>query len=131
MRNKKGVKSEEISLFDLRTTRPDDTKKIAFEKFGPHFGKKKFNKFIDEVFKSMNVKLDRQVYSYMIIEESLIDGESYFQLSLNKDIYLPIAGSQYHIIERDARDNDMSLVGFVDSINFILNDSRIYRRNMS
>lgn len=126
MRNKKGVTSKDISLFDMRTTRPDDTAKIAFERFGAHFGKKKFYKFIDEAFKSLNVKLDTQVFSYMIIEESLVDGESYFELSLNKDIFLPIAGSQYRIIERYAIDNDMSLVGFVDSINFILNDSRVY-----
>lgn len=124
MRNKKGVKPEDISLFDMRTTRPDDTVKIAYEKFGPRFGKKKFHKFINEALKSLNVKLDNQTFSYMILEESLIDGESYFELSLNKDIYLPIAGSQYRIIERYANDNDMSMVGFVDSINFILNDSR-------
>lgn len=126
MRNKKGVKSEDISLFDMRTTRPDDTAKIAYERFGPRFGKKKFYKFIDEVLKSMNVKLDKQVFSYMIIEETLIDGESYFELSLSKEVCLPIAGSQYRIIERYAIDNEMSVVGFVDSINFILNDSRVF-----
>jgi hypothetical protein len=126
MRNKKGVKSKDISLFDMRTTRPDDTAKVSFDYLGRTFPKKKFNKFIDEVMKSLNVRLDKQVYSYMMVEESLIDGESYFELSLSKDVYLPIAGSQYHIIERYARDNDMSLVGFVDSINFILNDSRVY-----
>lgn len=83
----------------MRRTRPDDTAKIAYEKFGPHFGKKKFYKFIDEALKSLNVKLDTQVFSYMIIEETLIDGEPYLELSLNKDIHLPIAGSQYSILE--------------------------------
>jgi len=110
----------------MRTTRPDDTTKIAYERFGSHLGKKKFYKFIDEALKSLNVKLDKQVFSYMIIEESLVDSEPYFELSLSKDIHLPIAGSQYRILERYAIDNDMSLVGFIDSINFILNDSRVY-----
>lgn len=129
MRNKKGISSEEISLFDMRTTRPDDTETIAYERFGPIFGKKKFYKFIDEVKKSMNIDLDKQTYSYMILEESLIDGKSYFELSLNENCALPIAGAQLSIIKRHARDNDMSVEGFVDSINFILNDSRVYENS--
>ena len=110
----------------MRTTRPDDTKTISYERFGPTFGKKKFYKFIDEAKKSMGIDLDKQTFSYMIVEESLIDGQSYFELSLNKDVALPIAGRQYSILERYARDNDMSIEGLVDSINFIMNDSRVY-----
>lgn len=126
MRNKKGIKPEQVGLFDMVTTRPDDTKIVAYQKFGPTFGKKKFYRFIDEVLKSLNVKLDTQVFSYMILEDTIIDGKSHYELSMNENIFLPIAGRQRAIIEDYARDNDMSVVGFVDSINFILNDSRVY-----
>lgn len=126
MRNKKGIKSEEIGLFDLRTTRPDDTKIVAYQKFGPTFGKKKFYRFIDEVSKSMNVKLDTAVFSRMILEDTIIDGQSYYELSMNENIFLPIAGRQSEIIKRYAHRNDMQVEGFLESINFILNDSRVY-----
>jgi len=126
MRNKKGISSKDIVLFDMRTTRPDDTKIVAYHKFGATFGKKKFYKFIDEVKKLMGIILDLQTFSYMIIEDTLIDGESYYELSLNENVFLPIAGSQLSILKRYANDNEMSLNGFIDSINSILNDSRVY-----
>lgn len=126
MRNKKGIKSEDISLFDLRTTRPDDTANIAYERFGPEFGKKKFNQFLKVWEKDMGFRLDSAVYSRMIIEISKIDGENYYELSLNENVFLPIAGKQLPIIAREAKDNDIQLEGFVESFNFIMNDSRNY-----
>lgn len=43
-----------------------DTKIVAYQRFGVTFGKKKFYQFIAEVEKSMGVKLDKQVYSFII-----------------------------------------------------------------
>lgn len=123
---KKGIKSEEIGLFDLRTTRPDDTKTISYEKFGPLFGKKKFHQFLKVWNTDMGFPLDSAVYSRMILEVSQIDGQPYYELSMNKEIFLPIAGRQSSIIERKAQEQEIQIEGFLESFNFILNDSRNY-----
>jgi hypothetical protein len=124
---KKGIKSEEIGLFDLRTTRPDDTPKIAYEKFGPLFGKKKFKQFQKVWEKDMGFPLDGAVYSRMILEVTQIDGQPHYELSMNQEIFLPIAGRQSSIIERRAQEKEIQVEGFLESFNFILNDSRNYQ----
>jgi hypothetical protein len=114
------------SLFSLETDRPKNTKFVSFVKFGTTFGKKKFNQFLKAFKKDMGFELDPAVYSRMILEESTVDGAKYYELSKEKEIFLPIAGRQLPIIERKAKENDIQLEGFLDSFNFILNDSRIY-----
>lgn len=115
-----------MSLFSLETDRPKDTKFVSFVKFGPTFGKKKFNQFLKVFEKEMGFALDGAVYSRMILEESTIDGQPYYELSLNENIFLPIAGRQLPIIERKATENEISMDNFIVSFNFILNDSRNY-----
>lgn len=112
------------SLFSLETEKPKDTKFVSFVKFGPTFGKKKFNQFLKAFEKNMGFPLDGAVYSRVILEKSIIDGQPYFELSLNENIFLPIAGRQLSIIERKTNEKEISIENFVVSFNFILNDSR-------
>ena len=121
------INTLESSLFSLATLRPPHTDKVKYINLGPYLQKKKFNQFIKGVKESMGITLDGIVYSRVAIELSEIDGADYIEISLDKRCSLPIAGNQYFLLERDARDADMSLVGYIDSLNFILNDSRIYK----
>lgn len=115
-----------MSLFSLETDRPQDTEHVKYVKFGPTFGKKKFNQFLKVWEKDMGFPLDGAVYSRVILEESKIDGQPYYELSMHEEIFLPIAGRQSGILERKAREKEISLDNFAVSFNFILNDSRNY-----
>lgn len=114
------------SLSDLRTTKPNHTDKIKFVNLGSLLGKEIYNQFINVVKKEIGC-IDSIVYSRICVEVSDIDGIPYIEISLNKNCQLPIAGSQYYILERNANKFDMSLVGYVDSLNYILNDSRNFK----
>ena len=114
------------SLFSLTVETPTDTNNIKYKTLGPLFGKKKFYTFIKEVENVIGIKLDAIVYSRIVIECSIIDDVSYYELSLNENNYLPIAGKQLSILIQEANRNEISLINFSDSINFILNDNRIY-----
>lgn len=117
----------ESTLFGLATLKPNNTEKVTYTNLGPYLMKKKFNQFISEVKRSMGVVLDSIVYSRIAIEVSKVDGLDHIEVSLDKRCSLPIAGNQYFLLEREAKENDLSLVGFIDSLNFILNDSRVYK----
>jgi len=112
-----------MSLFSLNVDRPDDTDKIKYKTIGSILGKKKFYQFRNEFKESTGIELDVAVYSRMIVEVSKIDDYDYYELSLHNE---PITGRQSEIIKRHANNNEMSLAGYVDSINFVLNDSRVY-----
>jgi len=113
-------------LFSLSVETPTDTNSIKFRTLGPLFGKKKFYAFIKEFENVMSIKLDAIVYSRIVIECSTVDEMNYYKLSLNENNFLPIAGRQLSILEIESNKNEMSLIGFAESFNFILNDSRIY-----
>jgi hypothetical protein len=113
-------------LFDLTPSTPDNNESISYKRMGSHLGKKKFHQFINEVRKEMGLKLDSIYFSWVIIEVSAVDNTEHVEVSIDPNVFLPIAGKQLPTLERHANDFDMSLVGFVDSLNFILNDSRIY-----
>lgn len=116
----------ESSLFSLRTIRPNNTDSIKFVLLGPLLGKMYFNKFKEAVKKDMDIVLDDAVYGRMCVEVSTIDDKYkyYIEMSLNKICQLPIAGNQLHILKRDAEKYEMCLEGYVNSLNFILNDER-------
>ena len=125
-------------LFSLATIKPHDTKTIKYTSLGRYFGNKgyrfakrdyeafckKFEAFINSIDLENKYFFDRVFYSWLCIEVSQIDGEPYAELSLSNKIFLPIAGKQLPIIERHARELEMSVEGFADSFNFILNDLR-------
>lgn len=113
-------------LFSLATLKPPNSDKVLYMNLGPYLGKRSFNKFIDESYNQINIKLDKIVYSRICIEITKIDDLNYIEISTDQRISLPIAGNQYKILERDANKFGISLVGFIDSLNFILNDSRIF-----
>ncbi len=114
----------EPCLFELRTIKPNHTDKINYVNLGPLLGKKYFNRFLEVVKKEMNIKIDSAMYSRICVEVSEIDENPYIEISLNKVCHLPIAGSQYHILSTHANNHEMCLEGYVDSLNFILNDIR-------
>lgn len=116
------------TLFGLATLKPNNTEKVTYINLGPYLMKKKFYQFIDEVKRSMGITLDTIVYSRIAIEVSKIDGNDHIEISLDKRCSLPIAGNQYRLLEHEANKFELSLNGFVDSLNFILNDSRIYKK---
>lgn len=122
--NKNLDQLSDTCLFELRTVKPNHTDKIKYVGLGPLLGKKYFNLFLKAVEKEMGVKIDGGVYSRVCVEVSKVDDYWYVEISLNELCRLPIAGSQYHILNRHATNNDMSLEGYVDSLNFILNDTR-------
>lgn len=124
----------DVALFSLATTKPHDAENLKYQSLGRYFGRngyrsarrdydafcKRFRKFIN----SLDTKyfFDEVFYSWLVVEVSQIDGEPYAELSLSDKIFLPIAGKQLPIIERHARELDMSVVGFADSFNYILNN---------
>jgi len=129
----------DVALFSLATVKPHDTKTIKYQSLGRYFGRngyrnarrdydafcKRFEVFINSLDLDNKFFFDRVFYSWLTIEVSEIDGVSYAELSLSDKIFLPIAGRQLSCIERDARELEMSVVGFADSFNFILNDTRM------
>jgi hypothetical protein len=116
--------SAEHDLFSLRTVKPNHTDNIKYVNLGPLLGKKYFNLFLKAVEKEMGFKIDGGVYSRVCVEVSKVDDYWYIEISLNELCRLPIAGYQLPILIRHATNNDMGLVGYVDSLNFILNDTR-------
>jgi len=128
----------DVALFSLATVRPHDTKTVKYQSLGRYFGEKgyrnarrdyeafckKFEAFINGLDLENKFFFDRVFYSWLCVEVSQIDGEPYVELSLSDKIFLPIAGRQLSCIERDARELEMSVAGFADSFNFILNDLR-------
>lgn len=116
--------SKEHELFGLRTIKPNHTDKVKYVNLGPLLGIKYFNLFLKAVERELGVKIDGVTYSRICVEVSKVDGYWYIEISLNEICNLPIAGSQYHILSNDATKYEMSLIGYVDSLNFILNDTR-------
>lgn len=114
----------EPSLFELRTVKPNHTKNIKYVNLGSLLGKKLYNIILKDIKNEMGFSIDTVTYSRMCVEVSYIDDLPYIELSLNKLCQLPIAGSQYHILQRDAERQEMPLEGYVDSLNFIINDTR-------
>lgn len=114
-------------LFSLAVDKPKDTETRSYVTFGPTFGRKKFYQFIEEFEKSTEIKLDSILFSHIVLEKTTVDGQPYYELSLNENVFLPIAGRQSSILKRKAYESDMSIEGFADTFNFILNDSRIYQ----
>jgi len=122
----------DVALFSLATVRPHDTETLKYQSLGRYFGRKgyeafckKFETFINGLDLENKIFFNKPFYSWLVLEVSEIDGEPHAELSLNDKIYLPIAGRQLSCIKRDASELEMSVVGFRDSFNFILNDSRI------
>jgi hypothetical protein len=118
-------------LFSLAVTKPRDSAKLKYSTLGMYLGKKDFDKFCTKLERFINeLELEHKFffnkpfYSWLIVEVSKIDDVLYAELSVNDNIFLPIAGKQLSCIERDARELEMSVDGFVDSFNFILNDLR-------
>lgn len=122
--NKNFDQLSDTCLFELRTVKPNHTDNIKYVNLGPLLGKKYFNLFLKAVEKEMGIKIDGIIYSRICVEVSKVDDYWCIEISLNKTCVLPIAGSQYHILNSDATKYDMSLIGYVDSLNFILNDTR-------
>jgi len=116
----------ESTLFSLSTLRPPHKENLKYMNLGPLLGKKKFYRFIDAVKRDLGIVLDTIVYSRICVEVSEIDGYLHYELSLDKRCSLPIAGNQYELLKRHANDFDMPLIGYADSLNFILNDTRNY-----
>jgi hypothetical protein len=128
----------DVALFSLATVKPHDTETLKYTSLGRYFGSKgirtarrdydafckKFEAFINSLDLENKFFFDRVFYSWLCVEVSQIDGEPYVELSLSDKIFLPIAGRQLSCIERDARELEMSVAGFADSFNFILNDLR-------
>jgi hypothetical protein len=126
----------DVALFSLATVKPHDTETLKYTSLGRYFGRKgyrfarrdydafckKFEAFINSLDLENKFFFDRVFYSWLTVEVSQIDGEPYAELSLNDKIFLPIAGRQLACIEKEARDLEMSVVGFADSFNFILNN---------
>jgi len=122
--NKNVDQLSDTYLFGLRTVKPNHTDNIKYVNLGPLLGKKYFNLFLKSVEKEMGFKIDGCVYSRICVEVSKVDDYWCIEISLNENCILPIAGSQLHNLNKDAIHNDMSLIGYVDSLNFILNDTR-------
>jgi hypothetical protein len=128
----------DVALFSLATVKPQDTPTLKYQSLGRYFGRngyryarrdfdafcKKFEAFINGLDLENKFFFNKPFYSWLVIEVSEIDGEPYAELCLSDKIFLPIAGRQLSCIERDARELEMSVVGFADSFNFILNDTR-------
>jgi hypothetical protein len=128
----------DVCLFSLATVKPHDTETLKYTSLGGYFGHKnirnarrdydafckRFETFINSLDLENKFFFDKVFYSWLCVEVSKIDGEPYAELSLSDKIFLPIAGRQLSCIERDARELEMSVVGFADSFNFILNDNR-------
>lgn len=121
------------TLFSLAIRKPRDTKAIRYITLGKFITKKKydafckkFEAFINSLDLSNKFFFNKPFYSWLIVEVSKIDGEDYVELSVNDKIFLPIAGKQLSCIEMEAEHLEMSVVGFCDSLNFILNDTRNY-----
>jgi hypothetical protein len=121
----------DVALFSLATVKPRDTETLKYTSLGRFLGKKGYDKFCKKFETFLNgleltnkFFFDRVFYSWLCIEVSQIDGEPYVELSVSDKIFLPIAGKQLSCIERDARELEMSVAGFADSFNFILNDLR-------
>lgn len=111
------------TLFNLAVIRPNDTELVQYKLIGPYLGKKKYHQFIKAV-SDIGIELDKALYSRICIEVSKIDGEDYVEVSTNIVCELPIAGKQLPILQRDAEKADMCLNGYIDSLNFIINDQR-------
>lgn len=125
----------DASLFSLATIKPHDTKTIKYTSLGRYFGKsfgnarrdyevfcKKFEAFTNSLDLENKYFFDRVFFSWLCVEVSEIDGKPYAELCINENVFLPIAGRQLACIERHARELEMSVVGFADSFNFILNN---------
>jgi hypothetical protein len=127
-------------LFSLAIDKPRDTNTLKYTTLGRYFGRngyryarrdfdafcKKFETFINSLDLDNKFFFNKPFYSWLIIEVSKIDGEDYLELSVNDKIFLPIAGKQLSCIEMEASKLDMSVSGFAESINFILNDTRTF-----
>jgi hypothetical protein len=118
-------------LFSLAIQKPRDTASLKYQTVGRYLGKKdfesfckRFETFINGLDLTNKFFFNRPFYSWLVLEISHIDGETYGELSVSDKIFLPIAGKQLSCIERDAKELEMSLAGFADSFNFILNDRR-------
>jgi len=128
----------DVALFSLATVKPHDTKTIKYQSLGRYFGRngyrnarrdydafcKRFEEFINSLDLDNKFFFNKPFYSWLVVEVSKIDGEDYAELSVSDKIFLPIAGKQLACIETEAKNLEMSLVGFCDSLNFILNDTR-------
>lgn len=126
----------DVALFSLATVKPDDTETLKYTSLGWYFGRngyrnarrdfdafcKKFEAFTNSLDLQNKYFFDGVFFSWLTVEVSQIDGEPYAELSLSDKIFLPIAGKQLACIERHARDLEMSVVGFADSFNYILNN---------
>lgn len=120
------------ALFSLAINKPNDTKSLKYTTLGRYLQKKnfeafckKFEAFINSLDLDSKFFFNKPFYSWLVVEVSKIDGEDYLELSVNDKIYLPIAGKQLSCIETEAKHLEMSVVGFCDSLNFILNDTRV------
>lgn len=111
-------------LFSLAVQKPINTKSIVYLTLGHYLKKKKFYQFIRAVKRNIDIDLDTIVYSRIVIEKSKIDEQDYLEISLNKICNLPIAGKQFPMLVRHAEHNKISLINYIHSLNFILNDSR-------
>ena len=126
----------DVALFSLATVKPRDTKNLKYQSVGRYFGRngyrnarrdydafcKKFEAFINSLDLDNKFFFNKPFYSWLVVEVSQIDGEPYAELSLSDKIFLPIAGRQLSCIEMDASKLEMSVVGFADSFNYILNN---------
>ena len=124
------------ALFSLATVKPHDTENLKYQSVGMYFGRngyrnarrdydafcKKLEAFIGSLDLDNKFFFNKPFYSWLVVEVSQIDGEPYAELSLSDKIFLPIAGRQLSCIESDARKLEMSVVGFADSFNYILNN---------
>lgn len=116
-------------LFDLSIEKPSDTPNIKFINLGRYLGKKrfytfckKFESFINTLDLDIKVFMNKPFYSWLVLEVSKIDEQDYAELSVNEKIFLPIAGKQLYCIERQASELEMSLIGYCESFNYILNE---------
>jgi len=119
-------------LFSLAIEKPRDTNSLRYTTLGRYLQKKnfetfckKFETFINSLDLDSKFFFNKPFYSWLVVEVSKIDGEDYLELSANDKIFLPIAGKQLSCIEMEAKHLEMSVVGFCDSLNFILNDTRV------
>lgn len=121
------INTLQSTLFSLATLKPPNKGNVKYLNLGPYLGKKRFYQFIREVKNVMDIDLDTIIYSRIVVELSEIDGVDYVEISLDKRCSLPIVGNQYKLLERHAESFDLPLNGFVNSLDFILNDSRVYK----
>lgn len=121
------VNTLKSTLFSLATLRPPHKENLKYVNLGPFLQKKKLYRFIEVVKRDMNIDIDPIVFSRICIEVSEIDDSLYIEISLDKRCELPIAGNQYQLLAREASEFDMSLDGYITSLNFILNDERNFK----